>query len=75
MRNRWLNPPDADATALKQRTLTQLYNERPTWLAQAHDVLDRAVWAAYGWDDSDPASVPEDDLLARLLQLNTERST
>ncbi len=32
---------------LKKRTLTNLYNERPTWLKLAHDKLDRAVLAAY----------------------------
>ncbi len=42
---------------LKKRTLTNLYNERPTWLKLAHERLDRAVLAAYaavdpegGWD-------------------------
>lgn len=33
---------------LKKRTLTNLYNERPTWLRLAHERLDRAVLAAYG---------------------------
>ncbi|MBC7835440.1 MAG: class I SAM-dependent DNA methyltransferase, partial [Phycisphaerales bacterium] len=44
---------------LKKRTLTNLYNERPTWLCLAHERLDRAVLAAYaatdrkgGWDES-----------------------
>lgn len=74
MRTRWLNPADADEAPLKQRTLTKLYNERPTWLVQAHAALDRAVWAAYGWDNSDPAAVSEDEVLARLLRLNQERS-
>jgi hypothetical protein len=32
---------------LKKRTLTNLYNERPTWLKLAHETLDRAVLAAY----------------------------
>lgn len=32
---------------LKKRTLTNLYNERPTWLKLAHQQLDRAVLAAY----------------------------
>jgi hypothetical protein len=43
---------------LKKRTLTNLYNERPTWLRLAHQQLDRAVLAAYaatdpggGWDE------------------------
>jgi hypothetical protein len=48
---------------------------RPTWLANAHVALDRAVWAAYGWDNPDPATVPEDDILARLLALNMVRAT
>jgi hypothetical protein len=30
---------------LKKRKLTNLYNERPTWLANTH----RDVAAAYGW--------------------------
>lgn len=36
---------------LKKRTLTNLYNERPTWLRLAHDKLDRAVLAAYAGVD------------------------
>src|SRR5205814_2825088 len=57
--------PEAAAT-LKKRTLTNLYNERPAWLDNAHRDLDRAVAAAYGW----PADVSEEDALARLLALN-----
>ena len=52
------------------RTLTQLDNERPTWLDNAHRKLDEAVFAAYGW----PADLSDDDLLARLLALNLERA-
>ena len=26
-----------------------------SWLANAHAALDHAVWAAYGWDDPNPA--------------------
>jgi hypothetical protein len=36
---------------LKARTLTNLYNERPTWLRLAHAELDRAVLAAYAATD------------------------
>ena len=44
-----LVPRDAaSAAALKKRTLTNLYNERPAWLAAAHRRLDEAVSAAYG---------------------------
>jgi hypothetical protein len=51
------------------RTLTNLYNERPTWLAHAHAALDAAVFAAYGW----PLDLPDDAILERLLDLNLER--
>jgi hypothetical protein len=76
VRRNWLNPPEADAAELKRRTLTNLYNQRPSWLAHAHARLDRAVWAAYGWDrdDPDPATTPEDAILSRLLALNLERA-
>ena len=64
-------PRNADAaTALKQRTLTKLYNARPTWLSHAHEALDAAVAEAYGW----PVDISEDDALAALLALNLERS-
>jgi type II restriction/modification system DNA methylase subunit YeeA len=64
-------PRDAAAEKiLKTRTLTRLYNERPTWLANAHRDLDAAVAAAYGW----PADISEEDALARLLALNLERA-
>lgn len=38
---------------LKKRTLTNLYNERPTWLRLLHEQLDRAVLAAYAANDPD----------------------
>ncbi len=40
---------------LKKRTLTNLYNERPTWLRLAHEALDRAVLAAYAAVDGEGA--------------------
>jgi len=58
---------------LAQRTLTKLYNQRPAWLAQAHDALDAAVAAAYGWADWTPA-MADDEILRRLLALNLERA-
>ncbi|MFN9045184.1 MAG: type IIL restriction-modification enzyme MmeI, partial [Betaproteobacteria bacterium] len=58
---------------LAKRTLTNLYNQRPTWLAQAHEALDAAVAAAYGWADWAPA-MPDDEILRRLLALNRERA-
>jgi hypothetical protein len=75
LRERWLNPDGASEAELKKRTLTNLYNQRPAWLDNAHRKLDCAVWAAYGWEDPDPASVDEDTVLARLLALNLERAT
>jgi type II restriction/modification system DNA methylase subunit YeeA len=72
-RNAWLNPPDASEAELKKRTLTNLYNQRPTWLANLHAALDRAVWAAYGWTD-DPAETTDEEILTRLLALNLQRS-
>jgi len=65
-------PKDAECAAkLKARTLTNLYNERPTWLAFAHEKLDAAVFAAYGWDPS----MSDDQLLESLLALNLQRAT
>jgi len=58
---------------LKQRTLTNLYNTRPAWLAMAHERLDQAVAAAYGWDDYTP-DMADEDILRRLLALNRARS-
>jgi hypothetical protein len=55
---------------LRKRTLTNLYNERPAWLANAHKKLDEAVFAAYGW----PADLSDDDSLAKLLTLILERA-
>ncbi|MGQ3002299.1 MAG: class I SAM-dependent DNA methyltransferase [Hydrogenophaga sp.] len=59
---------------LKKRTLTQLYNARPAWLALAHETLDKAVAAAYGWGDYTPQWTDE-DILRRLLTLNLQRSS
>lgn len=57
------------AAELKKRTLTNLYNQRPTWLDLAHQKLDAAVFAAYGWD---PA-MSDEQILAGLLALNLAR--
>ena len=69
-RDAWLNPPVVGEAELKKRTLTNLYNERPDWLAQAHQALDAAVLAAYGW----PADLGDEEILARLLALNLARA-
>ena len=57
---------EAAARELKKRTLTNLYNQRPQWLANAHAALDSAVAAAYGW----PADISEEDALGELLEMN-----
>ena len=60
-------PRDEDAAkALRKRTLTNLYNARPQWLADAHAALDAAVAGAYGW----PADISGDDAIRELLELN-----
>ena len=60
-------PRDEDAAkAFKKRTLTNLYNARPQWLADAHAALDAAVAAAYGWS----ADISNDEVLRELLALN-----
>jgi type II restriction/modification system DNA methylase subunit YeeA len=68
-------PRDADAAAeLKKRTLTNLYNARPQWLANAHAALDAAVADAYGWgDDWRAGALTDDEILARLFRLNQQR--
>jgi type II restriction/modification system DNA methylase subunit YeeA len=65
-------PKDADAAkALKQRTLTNLYNQRPQWLANAHEALDRAVAVAYGW----PEDISTEEALEKLFALNLARAS
>ncbi|HKM54701.1 MAG TPA: hypothetical protein VJY33_14930 [Isosphaeraceae bacterium] len=63
-------PKDAHVFDLAKRTLTNLYNERPTWLDLAHKALDEAVFDAYGWDPL----MTDEQILAALLELNLERS-
>ena len=70
LREGWLNPTDASAAELKKRTLTNLYNQRPTWLHLAHEKLDAAVADAYGWT----AGLPDAEILERLLALNLQRA-
>ena len=70
LREGWLNPRDITEAELKKRTLTNLYNARPTWLQLAHETLDAAVADAYGW----PADLADGEILERLLALNLERA-
>jgi len=64
---------ETDLKALQQRTLTKLYNQRPAWLAMAHQQLDAAVATAYGWTDYS-AAMADEEILKRLLALNLERA-
>lgn len=76
LRENWLNPvddagnPALSAAELKRRTLTNLYNQRPAWLAHAHAALDAAVADAYEW----VGNLSDDAILERLLHLNGERA-
>ena len=70
LREGWLNPEGISAAELRRRTLTNLYNQRPTWLDNVHARLDAAVADAYGW----PADLAEGEILERLLALNLERA-
>nr|WP_269060118.1 DNA methyltransferase [Citromicrobium bathyomarinum] len=83
--DRILPKDEAAAKELKKRTLTNLYNARPTWLDNAHRALDVAVADAYGWGNlfknkASPDALPEwidgaeDEILARLFRLNQERA-
>ena len=57
---------ESAANELRKRTLTNLYNARPQWLADAHFALDSAVAAAYGWN----IDIADEKVLERLLELN-----
>jgi type II restriction/modification system DNA methylase subunit YeeA len=70
LRRNWLNPEGASEAELKKRTLTNLYNACPTWLQNAHERLDEAVFAAYGWS----SDLSDEEILQNLLVLNLERS-
>jgi hypothetical protein len=80
-RERWLkadltpSPPLQGASRSpkrrgEQRTLTNLYNARPTWLDLAHRRLDEAVFTAYGWK----SGLSDEEILEKLLALNLERA-
>ena len=76
LREAWLNPVNTDGSPalsgkdLARRTLTNLYNQRPTWLTNAHTTLDAAVANAYNW----PPNLPDAEIIERLLALNLERA-
>ncbi len=61
--------PVGNRDELRRRTLTELYNTRPAWLATAHRELDEAVADAYGIG----ANASDDAVLSYLLELNQKR--
>ena len=71
LRQGWLNPPveAIGQTELNRRTLTNLYNDPPTWLELAHRRLDETVFEAYGWSPD----LTDGEILAKLLELNLSR--
>ena len=70
LRDGWVNPEGVSPADLAKRTLTSLYNQRPTWLADAHRDLDTAVLGAYAL----PADASDDQILVHLLDLNLSRA-
>jgi hypothetical protein len=58
------------ANKLAKRTLTNLYNERPAWLTNAHAKLNAAVAASYNLD----VDLSDEEILEKLLALNQVRS-
>src|SRR3546814_17014149 len=70
-------PKDEEAAKeLKKRTLTNLYNARPQWLANAHAALDEAVADAYGWGEDWRAGVLHTAvILPRLFSPNKNRQS
>ena len=71
LRSGWLNPTadSVSPTELKRRTLTNLYNDYPSWLQFAHEGLDDSVFAAYGWS----TALGDGQILSRLLELNLSK--
>jgi restriction-modification enzyme MmeI-like protein len=68
LRDGWLNPAGLADSGLATRTLTNLYNQGPSWLSNAHADLDAAVLDAYGW-----SLEADENILKALLTLNLER--
>ena len=64
--NRAVPTAGAPLRELGRRTLTNLYNEQPQWLVDAHAELDAAVAAAYGW----APEISSDEALRNLLAAN-----
>lgn len=72
--DREISVSELSPAELKKRTLTNLYNQRPQWLDDAHRALDRAVLAAYGWPQNSKEDMTDSEILERLLALNRSRA-
>lgn len=70
LRSEWLGAAGQSEAVSGKRTLTNLYNNPPTWLQNLHEHLDVAVASAYGW----PAALSDDEVVQQLLFLNLERA-
>jgi hypothetical protein len=55
---------NAASSQLARSTLTNLYDQRPTWLDLAHRKLDEVVFAAYGWDAASDEEIQRDSSLS-----------
>ncbi|TAY73535.1 class I SAM-dependent DNA methyltransferase [Rhizobium ruizarguesonis] len=71
-----IQPVDQNAASeLAQRTLSDLYLNRPQWLDRAHQAVDEAVATAYGWgEDFQAGTLTDDVILERLFALNKSRA-
>ena len=69
-RDRWLSAEGLSEVEKKKRTLTNLYNARPTWLDLAHKRFDEAAFAAYGWT----SDLSDEEILEKLLALYRAKS-
>ncbi len=54
------------AQQLRKRTLINLYNAHPQWLANGHAALAASLAVAYGWY----AEIGEEEASEELLELN-----
>ena len=68
-REAWSSQWDGELEGVKKGTLTDLYNENPTWLQNAHKELDDAVLDAYGW----VSDIDQSEIIGQLLNLNHTR--
>jgi hypothetical protein len=66
-RDAWLNPPNASLEELNPRTLTNLYNARPSLLAAVHREFAGVPLAA-------PETLPHSGHAKRLLSLQPQQT-